>query len=94
VLQALQSGARVIDVRTEREFNGGHYPGAVNIPVNQLSTRTKTIGKPDQTIVTYCHSGMRSGSARKILLAKGYKNVLNAGSYQRIMEITSKNKKK
>ena len=39
VIQALQDGARVIDVRTAGEFKGGHYPGAINIPVNQIASR-------------------------------------------------------
>ena len=92
VVQALKDGARVIDVRTVREYNGGHYPGSVNIPVNQISARSKTLGDTSKTVIVYCHSGMRSASARKLLLNKGFKNVINAGSYHHIMRLTSKKK--
>ena len=93
IIQALQDGARVIDVRTAREYKGGHYPGSVNIPVNQIASRSKTLGDPSKTIVLYCHSGMRSASARRIIMSKGFKNVINAGTYHRIMQLTSGNKK-
>ena len=89
VLAALKAGAKVIDVRTAGEFKGGHYPGAVNIPVDQIAARLKILGDPSKPIVMYCHSGMRSGSAKKIVSGKGFKNVINAGSYHRIMQIAS-----
>jgi phage shock protein E len=89
VLAALKAGAKVIDVRTVGEFKGGHYPGAVNVPVDQVAARLKMLGDPSKPIVMYCHSGMRSGSAKKIVVGKGFKNVINAGSYHRIMQITS-----
>jgi phage shock protein E len=93
VLDALKSGAKIIDVRTAREFASGHYPGAINIPVNQLGAHVKKLGDPSKAIVMYCHSGMRSGSAMKTLKKKGFSSAINAGSYQRIMQITANKKK-
>jgi len=82
------SGALLIDVRTPGEFAGGHVRGAVNIPVGSLATgiqqKTKDKSKP---IIVYCHSGARSGSAKKALLNAGYTNVVNAGSLHRIRGI-------
>ena len=89
ILDALKSGAKVIDVRTVAEFKAGHYPGAINIPVNQIDARLKMLGDPAKPVVMYCHSGMRSASAKRIASGRGFENVINAGSYQRIMQITS-----
>lgn len=43
----------VIDVRPEAEFRAGHITGAVNIPINALPQRLKTLPKK-QEIVAYC----------------------------------------
>jgi len=78
VKERIQAGAKVVDVRTPGEFGGGAYPGAVNIPLATLSGRLREIPK-DRPVVLYCASGMRSGSAARILAAAGYAEVLNAG---------------
>jgi len=89
IIAALKAGAKVIDVRTVGEFKSGHYPGAINVPVNQVGSRLKVLGDPAKPVVMYCHSGMRSASAKKIAAGQGYKNIINAGSYHHIMQITS-----
>jgi phage shock protein E len=94
VLDALKAGAKIIDVRTVREYNAGHYPGSINIPVDQLGSHVKKLGDPSRPIVMYCHSGMRSGRAMKILKRKGFSKAINAGSYHRIMQITTNKKQK
>ena len=48
-----QGEAMVIDVRPESEFRAGHIPGAVNIPIDTLPQRLKTLPK-QQEIVAYC----------------------------------------
>lgn len=81
VTAALAQGAIVIDVRSPDEFAGGHYPGAVNVPLHLIAISTDAVGtKPDQAIILYCASGMRSGNACRILKAAGFSNVMNAGS--------------
>ena len=37
--ELVAAGARLVDVRTTGEFGGGHLPGAINIPLDQLSAR-------------------------------------------------------
>jgi rhodanese-related sulfurtransferase len=82
---------KFIDVRTVREFKGGAVKGARNIPVNELSQRIgKAVPNKATPILLYCHSGSRSGHAKKILVAKGYKNVFNLGSMHRAKEIMKK----
>jgi phage shock protein E len=75
----LESGAHVIDVRSKAEFAGGHYPGAVNIPVDTLGGQTKKLGAVDRPLVVYCASGGRSSQAASILRSAGFTDVTDAG---------------
>ncbi len=72
----------LIDVRTPMEFQGGHIPGALNIPLSDLSPADAAIGTKDRPVVVYCRSGGRSGQALAQLKAKGYTRVVNGGGYQ------------
>jgi phage shock protein E len=78
VEQVIRGGAKIVDVRTPDEFARGAYPGAVNIPLQALSSRLRDIPK-DRPVVVYCASGMRSASAARLLARAGYEQVLNAG---------------
>jgi phage shock protein E len=75
----IAAGAKVIDVRTVQEYAGGHFEGAVNIPVDTLANRAKTLGAKDGAVVVYCASGGRSAQAAGILRAAGFTDVTNAG---------------
>lgn len=77
----LSQSALVVDVRTASEFQGGHYEGAINIPLSNLGQQLDQFGDDKaRSIVLYCHSGARSASAKRTLEQAGYTNVLNAGS--------------
>ena len=79
VVQAkLQAGATVVDVRSEAEFRGGSYRGAINVPLSALSQGLSRIPK-DRPVVVYCASGSRSAMAARILRKAGYPDVSNAG---------------
>ena len=73
-------GARLVDVRTPGEFAAGHVEGARNIPVSEISRRTKELGPTDRPIVLYCASGSRSAMAKRTLRGAGYSKVYNLGS--------------
>lgn len=66
----------VLDVRSNMEYNLGHYPNAKHIPILQLSERAPK-ELPDLTarILIYCNTGQRSRKASEILYGLGYKNV-------------------
>jgi rhodanese-related sulfurtransferase len=54
LLDRLRAGAAaVLDVRPEDEFQEGHLPGALNIPLAQLERRLAELS-PDREIVAYC----------------------------------------
>ncbi len=78
VLEKIKAGATVVDVRSPGEFQGGAYPGAINIPVQELERRLGELRK-DRPIVVYCASGMRSASAERLLRARGFADVVNGG---------------
>jgi phage shock protein E len=77
----VKGGAVIIDVRTKGEYAAGHIRGSVNIPVDKLSQNLARFPDKERTIITCCASGMRSGSARTILKANGFQNVINGGSW-------------
>ena len=43
----------VLDVRPPEEYEAGHIPGAINIPINELDKHLAQLPK-DQEIVAYC----------------------------------------
>jgi phage shock protein E len=68
----------ILDVRTPREFDAGHVPGAINIPHDTLAQRLDELNasKSDE-IVVYCHSGRRAGIAEDVLATAGYSHVVD-----------------
>ena len=84
----LKQGAKVIDVRSEGEFSGGHLPGAINIPLDRLSAEIGRLAPDkDQPLLLHCLSGTRSGMGKSTLQKLGYRHVLNLGSYGRAKQI-------
>lgn len=78
--ELIKKGAQIIDVRTKDEFQGGHIPGSVNIPLQNLSGNLSKI-KKDKPVITCCASGMRSASAKSILKSNGFTEVHNGGGW-------------
>ena len=84
----LSKGAKVIDVRSEGEFQEKHLPGAVNIPLNRLRDEIARLApNKEQPLLLHCLSGTRSGMGTSMLKKMGYRNVFNLGSYGRAEEI-------
>ncbi len=83
VAQKLQAGATVVDVRSEAEFRGGGYRGAINVPLPALSGGLNRIPR-DRPVVVYCASGTRSAVAARILRKAGYPDVSNAGGLRHL----------
>lgn len=79
----VSEGALLLDVRTPTEFNAGHLPGAINIPLHELGKRIAELEPKEQSIVVYCASGMRSRGARRVLTSAGFTNVSDLGSAAR-----------
>jgi rhodanese-related sulfurtransferase/DNA-binding transcriptional ArsR family regulator len=64
----------VLDVRPHHEFAAGHVPGAVNIPVEELSRRLRELPKGKE-VVAYCRGPfcLMSFDAIQLLRKKGFK---------------------
>jgi len=78
--ELISGGAVIVDVRTQQEFASGHVKGSINIPLQELKQKINKLPK-NKTIITCCASGMRSGTAKNILLANGFATVHNGGSW-------------
>ena len=78
--ELVKNGAQIIDVRTPGEFKAGHIRGAVNIPLQTISSQLGRI-KKDKPVITCCASGMRSASAKSILKSNGFVEVYNGGGW-------------
>jgi rhodanese-related sulfurtransferase len=76
----VKNGAQIVDVRSKGEFSTGHIRGSLNIPVQDLENNLKKL-KKDKPVITCCASGMRSASAKSILLKNGFTEVHNGGSW-------------
>jgi rhodanese-related sulfurtransferase len=72
---ALREGALLVDVREQDEWDDGHIPGAIHIPLGQLRERLDEI-PVDVEVITVCRSGMRSARAAG-QVAKGGRTVSN-----------------
>ena len=75
----------LVDVRTPEEFRSGSVPGAVNIPLKEINARKEEF-RDKNNIVFFCKTGTRAGQAKIILNHNGMKNVVNGGSYKKVME--------
>ncbi len=75
----LTGNAQLLDVRTAGEFQSGHLKNALQadwLNKEQFTDRISYLDK-NKPILVYCASGVRSASAAKWLLAKGFTDVKN-----------------
>lgn len=89
------AGQTYVDVRSTPEFNDGHAPGAVNIPLLEPDEDTglmmpnadfirvmKATFATDAPLVIGCQSGRRSARATQMLETFGFTSVVNVeGGY-------------
>ena len=75
----IESGALLVDVRSEKEFAEGHLEGAININWDKTDELIAAIGDDSQRqVVFYCRSGNRAGKSIIELGTRGYTNIFNA----------------
>lgn len=66
----------VVDVRQPSEYERGHIPGSLLIPLDELDERLQEIPE-GKRVVTVCRSGSRSSRAKRLLVENGLDNVHN-----------------
>ena len=71
----------ILDVREQDEYDSGHIPGAVLLPVGTIDEETaaEVIPEKDSTVLVYCRSGNRSKTASSALAELGYTNIYELG---------------
>ena len=66
-------------MRTQEEYDGGHIPGAVCLPSEDITADLPLPFGRDAEILVYCRSGRRSAEAAEKLADMGYENVADFG---------------
>jgi hydroxyacylglutathione hydrolase len=67
---------QILDVRSTREWNGGHIPGARHVFLAELRQRVSELDEK-RPIAVYCATGYRASIAASILKAEGFADVSN-----------------
>lgn len=78
-------GILMIDVRELPEWEEGHIPDALHLPLSVLQRNPDAFSTPagKKTCVLYCQRGIRSKRAAELLLAQGYQGILSLkGGYE------------
>jgi rhodanese-related sulfurtransferase len=71
----------LLDVRSQQEFDAGHIPGAVNIPVDELRSHLDDLPRT-RSIAAYCQVGQRGYLATRILRQNGFSASNISGGYK------------
>ena len=71
----------ILDVREQSEYDGGHIPGAVLLPVGSIDEdrAAEVIPEKDAVVLVYCRSGNRSKTASSALAELGYTQIYEFG---------------
>ena len=75
VMDAVDAGAELLDVRNIENFEEGTVEGALEIPIRELGAPDLDI-PTDSNVIVYCQSGWRTSLAVPVLHVLGYDNVL------------------
>lgn len=78
--ELMSKGAMLVDVRETDEYESGHIPNAISVPLSIFDNKIeKTLKDKNKPVIVYCLSGGRSGVALNKLLKMGYTSVYNLG---------------
>jgi rhodanese-related sulfurtransferase len=55
VRRLLTEGAQVVDVLPAQEYQELHLPGAISIPLKELSEQTTALLRKDRPVIVYCY---------------------------------------
>lgn len=70
--------ALILDVREDKEVQGGKIQGARHISLGQLPSKLSELEKSKQSpVLVYCRSGSRSSHASQVLTKAGFEDVSN-----------------
>jgi rhodanese-related sulfurtransferase len=87
-VELMKEGHVYVDVRTVPEYEAGHVPGSLNVPLHLpgpggmvpnpefLEVMQSSFGK-DERLVMGCRSGQRSMRAGQMLVGAGFSSIVN-----------------
>ena len=72
----------IVDVRTKEEYDEGHIPGAILLPIEDIKEgKLELLPDKAQKIMVYCWTGRRSEDSAVILADAGYTQICDIGGY-------------
>ena len=72
-------GAVLLDVRSREEYAGGHIPGSLNLPLDEISQAARLLPDRAAPVYVYCLRGTRSARAVRALATMGYSRARSIG---------------
>ena len=85
-MKKLIENGTVVDVRSPQEFEGEHFPGAINIPLEQVQQKVNDFKEMPKPIIAYCRSGNRSGMAVSMLKQAGIIDAVNGVGLEDLLQ--------
>jgi rhodanese-related sulfurtransferase len=87
LMNYVDEGYEILDVRRSTEAETEHVSGAINISLIDLENRLEELDK-EQKYVVHCAGGYRSMIASSILVNNGFKNIVNVhGGFGKIKKV-------
>ena len=88
-LDETRSGKAVLlDVRTIEEWEGGHFSGAVHLPLDQIAASNSQSDleslDPSKCIYTYCARGIRATTASEKLESLGFRAIPLQSTFKKL----------
>jgi phage shock protein E len=84
IKQAMRDGAVIVDLRTAYEYDQGHIPRSLNIPIDRLRANIDRIRDLRRPVILCCATGGHCWEAAAILREAGIQRVINGGDWQSV----------
>jgi len=85
-IQTADADIAILDVRKPSEYQAGHVPGAINLPLDNVNEQINEVDK-SKTYYVHCAGGYRSMIFVSILKSRGFEKMINVeGGFKAIME--------
>ena len=67
----IDSGAQIVDIRTDVEYAAGHIPGSRHVPLAEIQSESADLDR-EKPLILYCRSGDRSEMPADAFAASGW----------------------
>jgi phage shock protein E len=87
--QAIREGGVVVDLRKAYDYDQGHVPHSLNIPIDRIKMSITRLRDLDKPIILCCSNGDHCWEAAEILRQGGITRVYNGGSWQSVLRVVN-----